>query len=166
MEKIGKIYGLVHDDKLIYIGSTFLSLGARLNAHKSAARCGANSPIYRYMRECGTCNIHIRMLEYHVGIDKSELVDIEQSYLTRHDGLLNKNSAVIKDHKLYMREYMRGYAQIFKERHHDKLNAAIRCDDCGDFFKYKNRAYHPSSKTHKKIVDHAEQCDGINMIEV
>lgn len=88
----GTIYGLYHDDALIYIGSTTFDLQFRLYLHLAASKI-RKTPIYNYINGINSGDLTIREFETNEYNNKHELLSKEGTYIRRHLGggrLLNK----------------------------------------------------------------------------
>lgn len=87
----GKIYKLVLDDQLLYVGSTILPLNQRLWQHKGSSRV-RNLPLYKWVREQpdGWSGIKIQLLEDFPCQTRKELLAAEARHIQDLRPLLNK----------------------------------------------------------------------------
>jgi hypothetical protein len=81
----GKIYDLIHDGNIIYRGSTYQALNARLRSHRTSKYHGKLS---EYVMKNGPKNIQIRLVEPFPCKSRKELEDREKVLIRE----LNNNS--------------------------------------------------------------------------
>ena len=111
----GKIYKLICDkSKMVYIGSTTLTLGTRLNLHKSSRDCNA-----RLLFELG--NVEIRLIEDFSCVSKKELELKEGEFIKyykyfHNDLILNKYIAGGSMKKINKKNKNRRYREKYRER--------------------------------------------------
>lgn len=91
----GKIYKLTHLDKMIYIGSTVVSLDIRLEYHKQNAKNYENkSKIYEYIKN--NDNINIEIIEKYKCENKQQLDSKEGEYIMKYySEILNEKIPII-----------------------------------------------------------------------
>lgn len=92
------IYKIVNwKDDLVYVGCTTKPISTRFSAHKSFAKLGLTSKLYRSMREVGTEYFFIESLEI---IQEDELYEnirkVEQKWIDDLLPELNTNRAYVK----------------------------------------------------------------------
>lgn len=92
----GKIYKLTHLDKMIYIGSTTVSLETILNFHKENSKNPENkSKIYKYIKQ-HTDDIKIEIIEEYKCENKQELESKEGLYIMEYKSeILNEKVPII-----------------------------------------------------------------------
>jgi Uri superfamily endonuclease len=89
----GKVYQIIVKGKILYIGSTTLSLKDRLMRHRSASKI-RHSPFYKYIHDNNLLsNMEIEIIQQVPCINKSELITFESKCINSigFDKLLNKN---------------------------------------------------------------------------
>lgn len=75
MYEKGKIYVLVHDGNIIYVGSTCQTLANRLAQHRRAVKNNnLNMPLLRYMNDVGINNVKIELYENFPCGSRDELI--------------------------------------------------------------------------------------------
>ena len=90
----GKIYKIINSiDNKLYIGSTTLTLRARLQCHRSLAKT-RNPRVYAHLNEIGWNNVDIELLEPYPCKSKEELCIREQHYIELLNPELNTRRAV------------------------------------------------------------------------
>ena len=91
----GKIYKLTHLGKMIYIGSTTVSLETCLEFHKEYSKKPENkSKIYKYIRE--NIDIKIELIQEYKCENKQELESKEGEYIMKYKSeILNEKVPII-----------------------------------------------------------------------
>lgn len=92
----GKIYKLTHLDRMIYIGSTIVSLETCLEFHKEHSKNPENkSKIYKYIRE-NVEDIKIELIEEYKCENKQQLESKEGKYIMEYySDILNEKVPII-----------------------------------------------------------------------
>jgi Uri superfamily endonuclease len=145
----GKIYKLINNitDEILYIGSTCKTLNARLKRHKLFANNDHQSPIYIKMREIGTDNINIILVQDYPCNTKRELLQQETNHIKLYNNLINKTIPLLSPNEKI--NYNKKSNKIWYEKNKHKRNTKITCE-CGsiinDYSTHKNR--HLKSKKH------------------
>lgn len=79
---LGRVYKLTNPtNNLIYIGSTTQTLANRMRLHRRDANRGINYPIYQAMREIGTQNFDIELIEEREFANIRQLREREHHYI-------------------------------------------------------------------------------------
>jgi len=103
---IGRIYKISNTKTPdIYVGSTIQELKNRFKTHKSNAKLGNSEKLYEHMREYGTENFTIELLEDSDVPDKSELGLKELEYYKKLNPSLNMIAPKISGKPQYGRIY-------------------------------------------------------------
>ena len=178
---IGRIYEIVNDvDDEFYIGSTKDRLSRRMYGHRGKVKQGRTSTIYSKMRELGTDQFRIVLIEEIECASIDELRRCEQKHIRERRPTLNKLCAAIDDErreeikkeaKEYDRKkYVKGRTKIIervKQHYVDNreerlayqitLSAKYReaktfhCEACDHAFKSNNHLQrHFTSQKHKR----------------
>lgn len=116
----GKIYKLTspHTDK-IYIGSTTIELGVRLNIHKSQAKklisCSS-----KYLFELGEDDVKIELIKNYAVDKKEQLTEEERRIMEETTNVVNQRRACVTLEELTneRRKYQRSYC----DRNRTKVN--------------------------------------------
>jgi len=93
----GRIYKLYNTvDEKVYFGSTNKTLVKRLGDHMYAYNIGECFELYKHMKEIGKQNFRMKLLEYKIVDNVSELRTLEQKWLNRENpsNLLNFKWAI------------------------------------------------------------------------
>ena len=90
--KVYKIVNSVNDE--FYVGSTCMPLSKRLSGHRTMARRGATSLIYRTFNELGLESFRIILIEAFPCETKEALLAREQHYIDELNPPLNKKAAL------------------------------------------------------------------------
>jgi hypothetical protein len=81
--RIYKLYNVI--DEMVYIGSTNKTLVKRLGDHMYAYNKDERFELYKHMKEIGKQNYRMKLLEYKIVDNVSELRTIEQKWLDREN---------------------------------------------------------------------------------
>jgi group I intron endonuclease len=60
---MGEIYGIVKDDKIVYVGQTIIGSNKRLKKHFNSAKNNTDSALYRAIRKYGPKKFGVIVLE-------------------------------------------------------------------------------------------------------
>lgn len=164
----GKIYGLYYEDKLIYIGSTILTMTARMRSHFKSIKSlkKGTSKLYIFLRENDLSKLTNELIEEYPCNSKKELLRREGEHQRKYTGLLNKEIAgrTKKEWRDENREInnsknrIKYYEQIEynkqrkKEYYSKKRDLLITCE-CGKVIREVSKGKHIKSLKHKKIIE-------------
>jgi len=114
----GIIYGLFHQDKIFYVGSTIQPLKKRKIEHKYNSTKNRNIPVYKKINEVGWNDVDFRVLE-HVEFEGTGLRKKEQEWCGKYDNLCNIRRPYVSKEELRndMRKYyLKNRDNIIKKR--------------------------------------------------
>jgi group I intron endonuclease len=141
-----KIYKIINDvNDEIYVGSTIRSLCRRMESHRrdhTDEKRRPNSKLFKLMREIGTKQFKIILIENYACQNKEELRAREQYYIDLLKPSLNVYHAVLdvearkEKHKVYRKKY---------------TEQKIICD-CGSIYSRRNKADHYKTAKHKNYI--------------
>lgn len=119
----GKIYKLLHNDKIIYIGSTIQSLSERLRCHKKTSKVKPDIKLYKYIANVGWDNIMIDLVEECNCNLKKELETRERYFIDNLQPELNTNIPCRTNKEWYNdnKEKMDLYYKEYRKSNKDKL---------------------------------------------
>jgi len=153
----GKQYKLVSkiDGELLYVGSsTKLYLCQRMGDHRTAARSGETSKIYRRMREIGIENVDIILIENYPCESKDELRAREDYLIHELKPTCNQRGAFLDE------ETKRARRKVYVDMNGATIrawsNAKCECA-CGGRYTKANKTVHAKSKKHQRHVAEAEE---------
>lgn len=165
----GKIYKLLHDNKVIYVGSTITKLTERLRCHKEKSKIKPDIKLYKYVSNVGWNNINIELIENCNCESKKQLETRERYFIDEMKPDLNvvKPGRTKKewkeDNKEKMKEYHKDYNQINREKlterkkelyhetHKEKLKEKYKCQ-CGSELRKSDKNRHERTEKHKKYI--------------
>jgi len=139
----GKIYKLVHDDKVIYVGSTISKLNKRFVEHKGKSKRNPDRKIYKFISNVGWNNVNIELIENFNCNNKKELELRERYYIELLKPDLNHNIPT-RTTKEYHEEYYQNNKQTLTER--------FLCD-CGQQYTKTHKARHEKTKIHQNYIN-------------
>ena len=92
--RVYKLYNII--DEMVYIGSTNKTLVKRLGDHMYSYNIGENTELYKYMKVIGRQHFRMKLLEYRIVDNISELKIMEQKWIDRENpkNLLNSKKAI------------------------------------------------------------------------
>jgi hypothetical protein len=134
-----------------YIGSTQVPLEIRFRRHKSSARHGGNSDIYKAMREHTFTMTLLELVECdHV----SELRQREDHYMALHDSInngYNCNRAFVSAEQRVgvIRSYKRKFYKNNKAKIRQSKSKKVQCPTCGTY------GWHSATSRHERTAMHA-----------
>ena len=150
-----KIYRLVNDEGLIYIGkTTSKNLLKRLAVHKSQANTARN------INKCSSkklfendSNVKIELLEEIISNDKEELRKLELKYILETDCVnIMKSGLEYKETKQNWYNKNPNYNKNYYHTRNTWVKKEFKCD-CGSVVKNCSKGNHLKSKKHKNYLD-------------
>lgn len=164
----GKIYKLVHDGKVIYVGSTIQKLNERLNGHKAKSKVKPDMKIFKYICNVGWDNITIELIENVNCNSKNELETREKYYIKLLKPDLNQFIPTRNKKEYYqdnrndildnMKNYYHNNKDVRKE-YREKNKEAIfiykhlktNCE-CGSVYRKCDKLRHEKSLKHQNYI--------------
>lgn len=153
----GKIYKLVHDDKVIYVGSTVQQLNDRLSCHKGTSKLKPDRKIYKFISNVGWNNVDIQLVENYNCENRNELELRERYYIELLKPDLNTQLPTRtknewrNQNKNKVLEMKNKYYNNNKEKVNEWRKAKIQCC-CGSNISNSNKALHERSLKHQNYI--------------
>ena len=160
------IYALVVDTKVIYVGSTSVSMKERMRTHKREARSMAHKPYYKTINEAGWDSVEIRIL---LECDDDRFV-MERKMMDKHRDTIQNvvNCAVTREerkeqqHNLYLKQF-----DYHKQKSHEsyerrKEDHLAMCKKWSDEHPERRREIAKASKERNKEAISARNKERIN----
>jgi hypothetical protein len=172
---IGRIYKLISDNGLCYIGSTKKTLSQRLNNHKSTYKRFKNNTghfMTSYKLFEDESIVSIDLLEEHANISKFDL-QVRERFCIENNDCVNKaipthtkkeyyeeNKEKIKtykkDYRKVNKEKLKTYSEEYYEVNNEKIKAKAReiilCDRCKCETSRSNKSQHQKSQKCNNIT--------------
>lgn len=165
----GKIYKLLHNDKVIYCGSTIQKLNERLLGHRNDSKRRPDIKVYKYVSNVGWDNVKIELIEEYNCNSKKELETRERYYIDELKPDLNviRPGRTKKEYyndnkdkiKILNREYKNNNKdkiaernKIYRQKNMDKKKEKYTCE-CGSELTLCKKSRHEKSIKHMNYIN-------------
>jgi len=157
---IGRVYKIISENAgLVYIGSTVMTLNARLSGHKTDMNYWLQGKIGKWasFQVLENDDAKIELIEEIEVADEDELRKRE-GYYQRTMECVNKYIAgrSKKEYRIDTKEHIKKYHDKFYQDNKKTILEYNKIDhicDCGGHYKYNHKARHLKTKKHQKWLN-------------
>lgn len=154
---VGRVYKIVNEDEsIIYVGATIQKLSTRFSMHKAnyrrwiAQKAGCCAMVYYSFRDHGLESFRIELLEEIEFIDRRELLQLENRYISDLECCNRQNAYRSPEEKM---EQKKRYQMKTLQKRKEKIHC-----DCGGTYSQGSKMYHFNVSKNTNFIQILSKC--------